>query len=90
MLLSFMQNLLLIRANTARARKILEDPDDCKMQLLQLVTDTSQNALHMRHLGADVSILCFPPKLRPLRESRVLSTVPRATQDDFFSGYRAV
>ena len=89
-LLSLMQNLLLIRANAARARKILEDPDDCKVQLLQLVTDTAQNALHMRHLGADVSILCFPPKLRPLRESRVLSTVPRATQDDFFSGYHAV
>jgi hypothetical protein len=88
-LLSLMQNLLLVRANAARARKILEDPDDCKAQLLQLVTDTAQNALHMRQLGADVSIVCFPPKLRPLRESRMLSTVPRATQDDFFSGHRA-
>jgi len=86
MLLSLMQNLLLVRANAARARKILEDPDDCKAQLLQLVTDTAQNALHMRHLGADVSIVCFPPKLRPLRESRILSTVPRSTQDDFFQG----
>jgi hypothetical protein len=86
MLLSLMQNLLLVRANAARARKILEDPNDCKVQLLQLVTDIAQNALHMKHLGADVSIVCFPPKLRPLRESRILSTVPRSTQDDFFQG----
>jgi hypothetical protein len=85
-LLSLMQNLLLVRANTARAPEILEHPDDCKAQLLQLVTDTAQSALHMQHLGADLTILCFPPKLRPLRESRLLSTVPRRTQDDFFSG----
>jgi hypothetical protein len=85
-LLAFMQNLLLVRANAARARKILEDPDDCKAQLLQLITDTAEHALHMRTLGADISIKCFPPKLRPLRESRILSTVLRSTQDEFFSG----